>query len=691
MEEEEDIEVEEEKEEEVDEEQERADEEARQESERLPAWTRNLDPSTKQMPTEGLLNIDMSDGAAQIFDNSMITKILQMFSHYHRQRVMMSPKAYYEAMIKNEIGRPDLDGICPYDVEDADGNLKYPSEGVLRKWFDDRANEFPWSDEPMFGGRPWDYMHPIINLLMDIEKMMQFLVEAGFKAERLQFLVPMNKMKGTNEEKAQMRNVVSNFFSRVLKGTFPEKKHYTYFRNDDEGFEDVIHIAPIVVYLAHRDKQRNDELLITARQSSITLPAGYQKKIDFTMAYAASEASRGKTERITNLAPNLETSVTKAAIENVGGTMGAREGMAAAAKAANAPLGGAPKAYAPRPPPPAPAASSSSSSSVPIVHVSTSTASVPKRPEAKPMPTTAPTVTGPFCALTFARPRLLAAEEASLTALAREELWRLRDSAMNGAVVNSACNRWMTSVYDCQAFQRLLIFFEELSQTLPSATATVVCVVPGHVPLKEACIEALALTDEARSRARLLRGLRHGEAPEWLAAAEQVLELFSRRLHCFTLVGAHGPCLYMAQDMSALGHPVLGILTTQEGLALEEPPPLALGLKVTLEGLSGDINTVAAARDWTVGQLKDTLGSERHEVRLLLPSEATELRDEERLSSLLVEDATHLLLRLLRVEPRWASALQRVKNDAQSWRDLEEDLKADRGIALLAVAQEGWG
>lgn len=293
-------------------------------------------------------------------------------------------------------------------------------------------------------------------------------------------------------------------------------------------------------------------------------------------------------------------------------------------------------------------------------------------------------VTGPFCALTFARPRLLAAEEAPLLQLAREEAWCLRDASNHGAVVR-AVNRWITSVY-CQASQRLLAFFEELSQAVPAVT--VVAVVPGHVPLKEACIEALALTDEARSRARLLRGLRHGQAPEWLPAAEQVLELFSRRLHCFTLLGAHGPCLYLAQDMSALGHPVLGILTTREGLALEEPPPLALGLKVTLEGLSGDIiNSVGAARDWTVGQLKDTLGS-RHEVRLLLPSEATELRDEQHLSSLLVEDATHLLLRLLRVDPRWSSARQRVSTDAQSWRDLEEDLKADRGIALLAVAQE---
>eukprot|EP00435_Cladocopium_sp_Y103_P014587 s3854_g3.t1 len=45
-------------------------------------------------------------------------------------------------------------------------------------------------------------------------------------------------MRGTNEEKAQMRQVISNFLARLLKGTFPDKKHYAYFRHVDEGFEE---------------------------------------------------------------------------------------------------------------------------------------------------------------------------------------------------------------------------------------------------------------------------------------------------------------------------------------------------------------------------------------------------------------------------------------------------------------------
>eukprot|EP00435_Cladocopium_sp_Y103_P004104 s4547_g1.t1 len=59
-----------------------------------------------------------------------------------------------------------------------------------------------------------------------------------------------------------MRQVISNFLARLLKGTFPDKKHYAYFRHVDEGFEEVIHFVPLIVYLIHRIKERSDEAAI---------------------------------------------------------------------------------------------------------------------------------------------------------------------------------------------------------------------------------------------------------------------------------------------------------------------------------------------------------------------------------------------------------------------------------------------
>eukprot|EP00435_Cladocopium_sp_Y103_P004683 s3874_g1.t1 len=182
-------------------------------------------------------------------------------------------------------------------------------------------------------------------------------------------------MRGTNEEKAQMRHVISNFLARLLKGTFPDKKHYAYFRHVDEGFEEVIHFIPLIVYLAHRIKERSDEVLITARQSGVILPPDFQAKIDFTMSYAYAEAARGKHHRLTNVARNLEETVVKAAIGDVGDTAAAKMGRAAAEAAAKAPPRmETPKSYAPQHPPPSPAAASSSSTP--------STASVPKAKQA---------------------------------------------------------------------------------------------------------------------------------------------------------------------------------------------------------------------------------------------------------------------------------------------------------------------
>eukprot|EP00435_Cladocopium_sp_Y103_P018133 s1301_g4.t1 len=164
-------------------------------------------------------------------------------------------------MVKNDIGRIDLDGICPYTGEDDEGNLLYPSDEAIKEWFDQKAKPVPWSQEIMFAGRPFECMKPTIDLLMKIEKMLEFLVEAGFTLERLQFLVPMSRMQGTHEEKAQMRHVISSFLARLLKGAFPDKKHYAYFRHVNEGFEEVIHFTPLIVYLAHRVKERSDEVI----------------------------------------------------------------------------------------------------------------------------------------------------------------------------------------------------------------------------------------------------------------------------------------------------------------------------------------------------------------------------------------------------------------------------------------------
>ncbi|CAK9046743.1 unnamed protein product [Durusdinium trenchii] len=292
------------------------------------------------------------------------------------------------------------------------------------------------------------------------------------------------------------------------------------------------------------------------------------------------------------------------------------------------------------------------------------------------------TVSGPFCALTFARPRLLASTEGVCEVMA--EHWRMH----SGHAVIASKSGLVASVYDGQVSQRLLVFFEELSQAL-GHRGVVVAVLPGFLELKEAVMEALALTAEARRKCRLicLDGPLFQE-PE-MDSPEQILQNFGPpRSYRLQILGARAPTLYMAQDTTSLGRPVLGVLATCERGEVDEPPPLAAGLKVTLQGLSGCLGTMAAGHNWTVGQLKDAYSS-RRELRLLPMSAPVDLPDEQLLSELLNEPcATHLSLRLLRVSPEWADAVRQLRADPRLWRDLEEDLKADRDLTLMAVAQE---
>ena len=196
----------------VDEEEEETRDEKGDAPEKMPNWALNLDVGSKRLPAKGLINTDSSEGAAQLFDNAVIAKILNMYKYYYKQRAMMTPEEYRAQMTTGSVGRLDLDGICPYTGDNDDGTLRRPSEEELDVMFKSKAKEEEWMQgEEMCSGRPRNMLTPVIQTLETLEKLMEFLVLAGFKPDDLQFLVPMNKMKGTYEEKCEMRAKISDF------------------------------------------------------------------------------------------------------------------------------------------------------------------------------------------------------------------------------------------------------------------------------------------------------------------------------------------------------------------------------------------------------------------------------------------------------------------------------------------------
>ena len=83
-------------------------------SSKLPAWTKNLECGSKGMPGDGLVNNDVSEAAAHLYDNAVMSKIIAMFRLYYKQRVTLTPEEYYAMMTETKRVRLDLDDFCPY-------------------------------------------------------------------------------------------------------------------------------------------------------------------------------------------------------------------------------------------------------------------------------------------------------------------------------------------------------------------------------------------------------------------------------------------------------------------------------------------------------------------------------------------------------------------------------------------------
>ena len=349
--------------------------EAAPQAAKMPKWALNLDVGSIRLPATGVINNDSSEGAAQLFDNAVLAKVMGMYKYYYKQRVLMTLEDYRAEMTTGRVGRLDLDGICPYTGENDDGSLRRPTEEELDVMFRAKAKEEEWMQgETMYGGRPRDMLMTVVKTLEIYEKLMERLVLAGFKPEDLQFLIPMNKMKGTSEEKNEMRSKMSSFLCRLLKSAFPNSTQYTYFRAGDHGFEDCLEIPAFAVYLSYREQERQLELLVTATQCNVNLPPAFIGRIAHAIKRAEQEAARGHVRWLDHIAPNVDPKIVQNVYKAIGSTEGAKRAVDDVAKAearaseAEAKSRGGPKAYGPKPPPPkvapisAPSYSSSSSS-----------------------------------------------------------------------------------------------------------------------------------------------------------------------------------------------------------------------------------------------------------------------------------------------------------------------------------------
>ena len=147
---------------------------------RFPKWTHPLEFGVKTMPITNLTNVDPDEGAARIFDNLVLIYLLGFMEQYIRIRVHDDPEDYFKKMTKGEKGRIDLDGLCPYNPNSGD-TLDPPTPAQIRPFWEVRAKADPrCKDMILWTSREPKDMRIIIDVAVKMEKVMAFLVEAGY-------------------------------------------------------------------------------------------------------------------------------------------------------------------------------------------------------------------------------------------------------------------------------------------------------------------------------------------------------------------------------------------------------------------------------------------------------------------------------------------------------------------------------
>ena len=237
---------------------------------KFPKWSHPLEVGIKTMPIENLINVDSDEGGARIFDNVVLNYIIMFMENYYKIRVHEDPEQYHKDMVGNKKGRIDLDGLCLYNPSLGD-ELEPPTLAQLRAFWDTKASPDPKAgDIRSWASRELNDMPTVVDVATKLEKVMAFLVEAGFTHEKLVDFKPTKEDQLDRTRRVRMQLVIRNFLQRALKGAYPDMESYTYFRGTDEHGGTCLSLPALGVILATRMNKRPMEASICANQSGVT-------------------------------------------------------------------------------------------------------------------------------------------------------------------------------------------------------------------------------------------------------------------------------------------------------------------------------------------------------------------------------------------------------------------------------------
>jgi hypothetical protein len=185
--------------------------------------------------------------------------------------------------VANANGRLDRDGICPYHCDEND-DPKFPTEGMIEAWWTSKAKPGKGESKTLsWASRELESMPMIIRTALKIEKMMEFMVEAGFHPRDLNFLTPEQEDRTQHDRRLRMWGVIQNFLRRVMKGAFPEMESCSYFRDEEECEvsygKGTLSLPALGVILVQRERDRQMETSLTVSNCGVVLTTDLRERM----------------------------------------------------------------------------------------------------------------------------------------------------------------------------------------------------------------------------------------------------------------------------------------------------------------------------------------------------------------------------------------------------------------------------
>ena len=276
----------EEEDERVAQEQER-DEEQREARINLPLWTTRTIQASIIHCIDMAQNEDAIDSTARAVDGMILTYLKDRYKLFHVWTSMATAQQYYDHVKKLKL-LPEFDGYIPYVGEDANGELKEPTEEQLKQSFHANAKN------GKVGGRDLEVYLKGVKAIKVLCKIMKYLIQTGVTPQ-LVYSKVADVTDDDEERQQETRREASDFIRKIISGTFAVRS-YDYFRVNPPQRDDHIHIDPVELVCAVTERARTFTVLVTLNKIGLALPQQLQRVWE------------GKLKAVTQSAAQMEVS-----------------------------------------------------------------------------------------------------------------------------------------------------------------------------------------------------------------------------------------------------------------------------------------------------------------------------------------------------------------------------------------------